>query len=88
MERCLKMTKSYLHFSETAGSRSGKTKTWDVLSKENVRLGVVKFHGPWRKYVFFCPGGMLFDEECLTDISFFVEDKNNIYKNKGKEILY
>lgn len=62
-----------------------KTKTWGVYSTASFQdpVGVIKWHGPWRKYVFFPSEFCLFDSNCLDLISEFLKKENGI---KRKEI--
>lgn len=59
-----------------------KTKTFDVLNKENgTILGVVKWFGSFRQYSFFPASNCVFEKTCLHDISKFMEDLMEERKN-------
>jgi hypothetical protein len=61
-----------------------KTKTWQVMTKDNVStLGTVKWYGAWRKYCFFPAGETVFEEQCLSDIRNFIVQKTIDHK-EGK----
>lgn len=62
----------YLEFSLI--ERKPKTKVIGVWSKKSAnRLGVIKWYGPWRQYVFFPDLGTLFNAECLNDIQSYIK---------------
>jgi hypothetical protein len=50
-----------------------KTKVFSVVNKSGDVLGFVKWHGPWRRYVFIVDAaGNFFDAEWLADIQDFI----------------
>lgn len=66
-------------------SKSRKTQVWHVDSSNgNVEVGVIKWHGPWRKYCFFPSGDMLFDQHCLRMIATFIEDETREHMSLRK----
>lgn len=58
--------KSFLRFIEK--TPAPKTKRISVENKSGDELGMLHWHGPWRKYVFEIEG-IIFDENCLDEIS-------------------
>lgn len=60
---------------------SGKTQTWDVVTKSSPpkSLGRVSWFPAWRRYCFFSASGqvqpwhLVFDAECLRDIATFCD---------------
>jgi len=65
-----------------------KTNVWHVNSKDSTRwfnLGVIKWFGRWRKYCFFPSLDTVFEEDCLRDISEFIERATKEHKQKNKE---
>jgi len=45
------------------------TMTWAVVSQSSsVKLGEIRWHSPWRQYVFFPSAETLFNVECMVDI--------------------
>lgn len=53
---------------------TGKTKVFRCVNKEyGADLGVVKWYGPFRKYSFFPEANLVFEFQCLKDISSFLE---------------
>lgn len=63
---------SFLAFTETADT--GKTKVWSVdNTNDGSHLGVVKWHGAWRKYVLHTEPRCIWSPECLRDVARFIE---------------
>lgn len=53
-------------------SASGRTLLWHVNSKDGGDyLGLVGWHGPWRKYAFYPKAGTIFETTCLNEIAEF-----------------
>jgi hypothetical protein len=63
-------SKSYLLYEEGGTSESGRTLIRYVWSSHKVPvfLGTIKWHGPWRQYVFAPADNVLFDKECLHEL--------------------
>lgn len=40
----------------------------------NTQIGTIRWHGQWKKYVFFPVGNMLFDDSCLKDVIAKIEE--------------
>lgn len=60
---------------------TGKTKMWEVVSKEGGdRLGLVKWYPGWRRYCFFPAPNTIFEQDCLRDIAQFCENRTAIHK--------
>jgi hypothetical protein len=73
----LKKTK-YLNFKEIGDT--GKTKLIVVENTFGVKLGLIRWYGPWRKYCFIPSDGTTYDTSCLNDIIVFINelmDKRN-----------
>lgn len=71
---------SWLSIGEGKPSASGKTLVWDVATTDGALLGVVKWHGPWRKYTFHPAYDTLFEEDCLREIAQFAEARTAEHK--------
>ena len=62
-----------------------KTRLWAVVSLEGgVRLGRIRWYGPWRKYSFYPEAATVFEKTCLRDIADFCEAQTKEQKS-GKE---
>jgi hypothetical protein len=65
---------SYLNFDLIGHSSSGKTEIWRVMNLSGATLGMVSWHGAWRKYDFeVLNRGDRFDHHCLREIADFCE---------------
>jgi hypothetical protein len=75
------VTKTWLTFTEIADS--GKTKIWSVDNAHDMSyLGLVKWHGPWRQYVFVTPGlNTIWNPACLDEMSAFIRTQMEERKN-------
>jgi hypothetical protein len=74
----------YLNFWHSRPSDSGKTDLWFIQSKSGDELGEIRWHGPWRKYVFRTINSYaLFDGNCLRDIVDFCESRTEEHKEKA-----
>lgn len=63
--------REYLDFVETGDT--GKTKMWDVMSLSGgYRLGRIRWHGPWRQYVFFPEAETLWNSGRLRSVRLFL----------------
>ena len=63
------------------GSRGYQRKTniYEVVEKGNIRsvLGVIKWFGRWRKYVFQPFDNTVYEETCMREISQFIEEETS-----------
>lgn len=50
-----------------------KTSVYNVLTKENVYLGQIKWYPSWRCYAFYPANDTIFEKTCLQDINNFIE---------------
>lgn len=68
-------------FDETPDNR--KTKIYRLCNSKNelIHLGIIKWYGAWRQYCFFSEDNIVFNKECLNDISKFLDQLN---ESKGR----
>ena len=60
-----------------------KTKRWAVYTKDYMQdLGTIKWHNSWRKYAFFPFSNTLFEQDCLRDISNFIEEQTKLHRRE------
>ena len=57
----------------------GSTKQWFCMGK-GCQLGLVKWYGAWRQYVFYPECDTIFSSGCLTDIVNFLTEVNELHK--------
>lgn len=68
------MTCKWIEFFYEGKTVSGKTDLWSVLTIEDrIFVGVIRWWGKWRKYVFVPQPNTLFEQVCLRDIADFCE---------------
>lgn len=64
----------FISISWSGSSPSGKTSIFSVTNnRSGDELGIIKWHGPWRQYVFFAAPSTLYSRGCLRDIIDFIE---------------
>lgn len=74
--------RAFVSLKKEGLSSTGKTEIWEVFNlNEDDYLGVVKWYGPWRKYVFHPGDDTFFDDECMKEISIFLIDLNFVHKS-------
>jgi hypothetical protein len=74
---------TYIKFVE--GTPKPKTKTWNIVSKENgSELGWIGWYSQWRKYAFFPNEQTLYEEKCLREIAQFLQEATKRHKDKPK----
>ncbi len=62
-----------LEFVHEGTSDSGKTHLYEIHSvHDGSLLGLVRWYGPWRKYVVHPQSDALFDASCLEEIAAFL----------------
>jgi hypothetical protein len=71
----LEEIKGWLKFTRTGLSKSGKTEEWYVKHKDDdCGLGFIRWHAPWRQYVFDALDSAYYSKGCLRDIAEFIEE--------------
>lgn len=70
----MKTEYQYIRFALWPVQPSVKTQTWDCRNiRHGTQLGVVKWDGAWRQYVFEpSRRGVIFSAGCLADIQHFI----------------
>lgn len=73
----------YLIFDEVRVDT--KTRKWTVSSlRHGDLLGTIRWHGPWRQFV-FCPHDAIFNAGCLKDLQDFLKDAFTAWQRDKKE---
>lgn len=59
-----------------------KTGMYVCKTKDNFRLGIVKWYSPWRRYCYFptACGNSIYSEGCLKDIIDFIKQLMDLRK--------
>lgn len=54
---------------------TGKTSIFKVIAKQgNIDLGTIKWFSRFRKYSFFPEAGTIYENDCLKDLSRFLDE--------------
>ena len=73
--------KTWINFTQSGTSVSGKTYIWNVIAKESGQiLGTISWFGRWRKYVFEPGSATVYEEDCLRDIATFIENATKAHR--------
>jgi hypothetical protein len=81
-------SKIWVQFEKVGCSASGKTHIWNVVLKDDLSLvlGVVKWFGAWRKYVFFPAEYTLYEQDCLRALADFCELETRLQKHPEEKL--
>ena|SRR5256885_11213324 len=75
----------YLLFREVP-SPGLKTRVWTVESKNRGDvLGLIRWFGQWRQYIFDPADGTVFNATCLSDIESFLDDAMSDWREGLRE---
>lgn len=75
----------FLKFVEGPPSKSGRTKTWWVVQKQNdIHLGWIGWWGSWRRYAFYPKADTVYEEKCLAQIAEFIIAKTKEHRARIK----
>jgi len=76
------LTTKYLRFFDIT-PHGRKTKIISIGPiNDNMTLGLIKWHGAWRKYCFFPSYDVLYDTNCLKDVISFIDQLMSERKEK------
>jgi hypothetical protein len=50
-----------------------KTTIWRVVTTDGVKIGLIKWYGPWRKYSLFPLPETVWEPTCLNDVVEFIK---------------
>lgn len=79
---------NFRNLGKMNGSKGKKvTNTYEVLEKGGgltSLLGVIKWFGRWRKYVFFPVQNTLYEETCMREISQFIVEETQAHREAKK----
>ena len=70
------MKEKWIEFEHYPPKQGKKTSLWIIKTKtDKLTIGLVKWHSAWRKYAFFPIQDSIWEEDCLKDISEFMEEE-------------
>ena len=83
-----KNNKYHLILYRTKKAKEKKTNIYRI-KKQNPdgtqeHLGIIKWHGAYRQYVFIPDNGTFWSMGCIDIVSKFLKDKNNRHRQKWK----
>lgn len=66
--------KSYITFEIRERPKNRKTDVYVVKAKsDGTSLGIVKWRGPWRRYVFLPANETLWSSGCMAEVTAFID---------------
>lgn len=69
-----KTEKEYQYVKFIEFSRTAKTVWWSCRNiRSDAELGIIKWHGPWRRYCYSPLCQAVYSAGCLADIQDFIE---------------
>jgi len=80
------MKESWIEFEYYPPKLGCKTSIWIIKTKlskaliESYTIGLIKWHPAWRKYAFFPTESTIWEEDCLREISQFIEEETRKHK--------
>lgn len=75
----------HLEFQEVRDT--GKTYVWSVVNRQSqIVLGVIRWYGGWRRYVFYPASDMVFDAKCLMSIVEFITTQMELRKQRARDV--
>ena len=85
MESWKRRETTYLIFSVIGHTASRKTVIIEVRNKNTMRLGGIKWHGPWRQYCFYPENcDVILNSTCLEDITDTIKSLMDARKHGGR----
>lgn len=65
--------------------KDSKTKRWAVCSETTGAIGYIRWYGRWRKYAFFPNHSTVYEQDCMRDISDFIESETKEHKKQWRK---
>lgn len=76
---------THIVFREISLSDSGKTRRFEVRTKDGILLGRIAWMGRWRKYSFDPVTATTYEETCLQEIAEFLEVTTRKHREARKK---
>lgn len=76
------MCKIYLSFTKIKKPKDRKTDIWEVFSMNKIPVGLIKFNGAWRQFIFEPADTTFWSYSCLEQIVEFLKEKNLEWRKK------
>ena len=82
----MKQSDTWVEFVRIERIGKQRTNRWSVNNRNGTSLGVIRYHGAWRRYVFFPADATLFEHTCLRDIATFCERESVEHSRKFRRL--
>jgi hypothetical protein len=85
---CSRDPKFRLYFVRAYKKKKDKRKTPIYIVRKDSchsigeRLGLIKFRGAWRQFVFYPDDKTFWNKDCLDKVSYFLYDLNAVWRDK------
>jgi len=73
----------YMFVREPMNSKTGKTKIWIIVDRNNSPLGDVRWFGRWRCYAFFPEPDTVFNASCMNELVSFCDGATEKQRRKA-----
>lgn len=74
------MAETWIEFVDAGTSPSGKTRRWNVRTRDGGHLGGVSWYAPWRRYAFNPAPSTVYEQDCMRTIADFCETQTRDHK--------
>lgn len=61
-----------------------KTLIYNIINNNNLKIGQIRWYGPWRKFCFYPDSDTIWDNKCLQDVLNIINDYNSKWRQSNK----
>lgn len=61
-----------------------KTPIYNIINNNNLKIGQIRWYGPWRKFCFYPDSDTIWDNNCLQDVLNIINDYNSKWRQSNK----
>lgn len=61
-----------------------KTPIYNIINNNNLKIGQIRWYGPWRKFCFYPDSDTIWDNKCLQDVLNIINDYNSKWRQSNK----
>ena len=83
MNEIIKYQSDYFYITEEI-IPNRKTPIYNIINNNNLKIGQIKWYGPWRKFCFYPYPDTIWDSNCLQQLLDCMNTLNKEYKLKEK----
>ena len=73
--------KVHITFYKLERPKGRKTDIWEIITLDKENLGLIKFSGAWRQFIFEPSSNTIWNYSCLEQVSKFLVEQNNKWRN-------